>query len=202
MTHPPVPPIRIRAALGLLAAALLLAGCGSADDGAAPANGAVAAAETRVQEIQHALDSWRGADSAPVAHRAAETVSNLITGPGVDLYGDADGDGTVDGPVTQGLLPGRAGEASLGAPLSGCAGPDLLGGSWADPTTRWRELTDRIATWTPQSNRFPQLPSHALRVVGWARLTLGSTSVTDAHEYAGHAQLHVDAVRTAIAACR
>ena len=115
----------------------------------------MSAAEQRVTEVQRALDRWRDATDIDAAHRAAETVSNLITGPAVDLYGDADGDGAVQGDVDAGLLPGQDGEASLGLPLSGCAGPDLLGGSWDDPSARWADLETKIADWTRPTTPSP-----------------------------------------------
>ncbi len=184
-----------------LALVLLLGACGGAPAAEPPPTGAVAAALERVEEIQVALDRWRDAPGVAEAHRAAETVSNLTTGPGVERFGDLDDDGSVAGSVATGLLPGQDGETSLGLVLAGCAGPDLLGGSWSDPAARWSELLTRIETWTPRDNRFPELTSHALRTVGWARLTLGSDRLTDAQEYAGHAQLHVDATRAAVEAC-
>ena len=154
-----------------------------------------------MSEVQSALDRWRDAQDVETAHDAAETVSNLVTGPGVDLYGDADGDGTVRGEVDEGLLPGQDGETSLGLPLAGCAGPDLLGGDWDDPAGRWADLTGRIAAWSPTANSLPELASHAQRTVGWAQLTLMSEDLSAAREFSGHAQLHVDAVRAAIAEC-
>lgn len=77
------------------------------------------AAQQRVTDVQCALDRRREAPDVDAVHQAAETVSNLITGRGVDLYADTDG----------GLLPGQDGEMSQGLPLSRCAGPALLGGS-------------------------------------------------------------------------
>ena len=145
-------PVRFGPALLLPLA--LLAGCGG-DAGSSPPPGAAAAAQGRVSEVQSALDRWRDAQDVETAHDAAETVSNLVTGPGVDLYGDADGDGTVRGEVDDGLLPGQDGETSLGLPLAGCAGPDLLGGDWDDPVGRWADLTGRIAAWSPTANPLP-----------------------------------------------
>jgi hypothetical protein len=49
-----------------------------------------------------------------------------------------------------------------------------------------------IEEWRPDRNTMPSLPSHPMRIVGWATFTLASTSLDDAHEYAGHAQLHVN----------
>ncbi len=180
--------------------ALTVAACGSgADSGAAPA--VVDAAASRVAQIQHHLDQWADASDLDEAQAAAEAVSNLITGPGVSLYGDANGDGSVGGEVIDGLLPGETGEASLALPLRGCAGADLLGGSWVDPGSRWGELEGMIAAWSPVNNPFPQLASHAQRTVGWAQLTLASSELGVALEFSGHAQLHVDAIAAAVADC-
>ena len=185
----------------MLALALLTA-CTDDPSGPPPPPSTVAAAQQRVDDVQGALARWREATTIGAAHHAAETVSNLITGPGVDLYGDTDADGTVQGAVDAGLLPGQAREASLGLPLSGCAGADLLGGSWADPAARWLELTTRLDAWTPENNPFPELASHAQRTVGWAQLTLRSDDLADAQEFSGHAQLHVSAVLAALDDCR
>ena len=145
---------------GVAVASLLLAGCGDEDEGgAAPPPQAVAAATARVVLVQESLDAWASAESLEVAQSAAETVSNLITGPGVGLYGDADGDGVVGGESVRGLLPGADGEDSLGLPLQGCAGQDLLGGPWTDPRLRWEDLATRVAAWTPANNPFPVTPN-------------------------------------------
>ncbi|MCL8024084.1 hypothetical protein [Nocardioides bruguierae] len=185
---------------GLLATALLLTtACSEQGDPGDPAD--VAAARDRLGAVQSALEVWAAADDLVQARAAAEAVSNLVTGPGVHLYGDTDGDGSLAGAVDAGLLPGEQGEPSLGLPLEECAGIDLLGGSWADPAARWRDLTERIEVWAPDDNRFPELPSHAQRVVGWAQLTLATDSLEDAHEYAGHAQLHVTASVDAVDEC-
>ncbi len=37
-----------------------------------------------------------------------------------------------------------------------------------------------------------------MRIVGWATFTLGSDSLDEAHEYAGHAKLHVDIALSAL----
>jgi hypothetical protein len=49
-----------------------------------------------------------------------------------------------------------------------------------------------IDAWRPDNNTMPTLPSHPMRVVGWATFALDSDSLDEAHEYAGHAKLHVD----------
>jgi hypothetical protein len=43
--------------------------------------------------------------------------------------------------------------------------------------------------------------SQPQRIVGWASLTLASTSLSDAEGFAGDAQLHVDATRAAAPNC-
>jgi hypothetical protein len=49
-----------------------------------------------------------------------------------------------------------------------------------------------IDDWRGDNNTMPTLTSHPMRVVGWATFTLNSDSLDDAHEYAGHANLHVN----------
>ena len=77
---------------------------------------------------------------------------------------------------------------------------DVLGGDWADPVARWELLADAIAEWSTVNNPFPTLPSHPMRVVGWATLTQTGT-FDDAIEFSGHADLHVDVSRNALADC-
>ena len=55
-----------------------------------------------------------------------------------------------------------------------------------------------IDDWRPDDNTMPSLPSHPMRVVGWASFTLATDDLDDAHEYAGHAQLHVDVARDSL----
>ena len=168
---------------------------------AAPDAEVVASVDARLDDIQAGIDDWRDAPDVASAHAAAELVRNLVVGPGGPGYGDTDGDGTVAGEVDDGLLPGLDGEPSLADELDGtCADRDVLGGSWRDPEARWQSLARRIDSWTPDDNRFPELPSHPQRIVGWASLTLDSDDLVSIHEYAGHAQLHVDVTRRA-AAC-
>jgi hypothetical protein len=38
----------------------------------------------------------------------------------------------------------------------------------------------------------PTLPCHPMLIVGWVTFTLETDSLDEAHEYAGHAKLHVD----------
>ncbi len=200
------------AAVGLL---VVLVGCGSDAPGVSEASEPVRAdpataarhadgvrlVDSRLDQVQVALDGWRDATSLEAARRGAEIVRNLVTGPGVREYGDLDADGSLGGATDQGLLPGEDGGPGLATALSDCAGVDLLGGPWTDPTARWDELRGMIAAWTPADNPFPTLPSHPQRVVGWAQLTLDTDSLDEAHEYAGHAQLHVDAARAAVLGC-
>ena len=90
----------------------------------------------------------------------------------------------------------------VAAPVSSCVERDVLGGGWADPGERWADLRTRVEQWSPSNNTFPALASHPQRVVGWASLTLQSTTLDAAHEFAGHAQLHVAETRKAFEDCR
>ena len=97
--------------------------------------------------------------------------------------------------------PARPVRTVLVCRWTSCAGKDLLGESWDDPAARWSDLATKIDTWTSVYNPFPELTSHAQRTIGWAQLTLMSDDLAYIHEYSGHAQLHVDAMRDAIAEC-
>ena len=82
-----------------------------------------------------------------------------------------------------------------------CVEADVLGGPWDDAPARWWTMVTAIDEWAPDGNTFPTLPSHPQRVVGWATLTLGTEDLDAAHEYAGHAMLHVDITRAAFTDC-
>lgn len=156
----------------------------------------------RLAAIEQAVQSWRSADTLAEAQRFAERARNLVVGPDGPYYGDADGDGTVEGASDEGLLPGLTGEPGIAQSASGtCIERDVLGGSWDDAAGRWATLDTAITAWAPNNNTFPALPSHPQRIVGWASLTLATDSLDTAREYAGHAQLHVDVSKAAVAGC-
>ena len=102
------------------------------------------------------------------------------------------------------MTEGRA-DGTIGAGVMACEGcshcRDLKASTWDDPEQGWIILRDAIAAWAPDGNTFPDLPSHAQRVVGWATLTLRADDLAEAQEYSGHAQLHVDASRDALTTC-
>ena len=181
---------------------LALSACGSSGGDVAdpittlPAEAAFAA---RLDELGAAVEAWRAADSIAVAQVAAETAANLVVGPNGSGYGDRNGDGTVSGETLAGILPGLDGTPDgVATPLATtvCVERDVLGGSWDDPTARWDEMNAAITAWRPEANTMPTLASHPMRVVGWSTFTL-DTHPSDpealdlAHEYAGHAALHV-----------
>jgi hypothetical protein len=157
--------------------------------------------DDRFAELDRAVDAWQQAADLGAAQRAAEEARNLVVGPAGPYYGDATGDGATDGASTIGVLPGLAGEIALATALNECVERDVLGGSWDDPTERWAILDTAINEWSPSNNTFPSLTSHPQRVVGWATLTLASDDFDDAHEYSGHARLHVDVSRRALDEC-
>ena len=185
---------------------LLLAACGEDDDGgsestptaAAPTPGSNTHAFTyreRIVMIDDAVTLWRRAGSIEEAHAAAEAAANLVVGSGGPDYGDRDGNGVVDGETEFGVLPGLDGSpVGLANALdhNQCIVADVLGGAWDDPQRRWDIMLTAIDQWSPQRNTMPSLPSHPMRIVGWATFTLASDSLDEAHEYAGHAQLHVN----------
>lgn len=192
--------------MGLVAA--LLAGCAV---GATPAASDVTPLGTagdaalllvRLDALGEAVAGWRSAGDLASARRAAEEARNLVVGPAGPFYGDADGDGTVEGGTSVGLLPGLGGEAGLAAAdLGDCVVRDVLGGDWSDAAERWAILERAIADWAPTNNTFPALPSHPQRIVGWATLTLQATDLASAAEYGGHAKLHLDVSRRALQTC-
>ena len=174
-------------------------GSGALDPGSAQAE-----LLARVDAIQAAVTAWKSAPDLKSVKAAAETARNLVVGPHGPGYGDADGDGTISGAAMIGLLPGLGGQLGLadaGTPNS-CVTAQVLGGSWADPAARWKTAQDDVAAWTKTNNPFPGLMSQPQRIFGWASLTLASDSLSDAHGFAGDAQLHVDATRAAAQKCR
>lgn len=187
-----------------VAAALTLVVLGGCSTGGAPGStteplpptSAIDDVDARFEKVQRALDQWRGADTLTEARAAADLTRLLITGPDIE---DLRPEGA--GGVEVGLLPDEDGGPGLASAVASCAGPDLLGGSWDDPEQGWIILRDAIAAWAPDGNTFPDLPSHAQRVVGWATLTLRADDLAEAQEYSGHAQLHVDASRDALTTC-
>jgi hypothetical protein len=159
-------------------------------------------ARERLDQIAAEVEAWRGASNLAEAKRHAEAARNLIVGPSGPGYGDVDADGRVSGANAIGLLPAAKGSAALAIPAANsCVERDLLGGNWDDPARRWAVLQAKIAAWRPGNNTFPTLPSHAQRIVGWASLTLASSDIEKAREYAGHADIHVDVSRAALTRC-
>ena len=211
-----------KAAAWAVAAAFVLGACGGssttdsvdttapsppADDGvtttttapvattATAADAGVAAYAERMALVDEAVAAWSVAPTVAAAQEAAETAANLVVGPNGPGYGDRDGDGVVSGATDAGVLPGLDGTpAGFAIPLAAnaCITADVLGGSWDDPDARWAEMLDAIDAWRPSNNTMPTLASHPMRVVGWSTFTLETGSLDEAHEYAGHAKLHVD----------
>jgi hypothetical protein len=192
-----------------IASLLIGAGCGGGSKGsgdpsvtARPPSSAATAVAARLDAMEAALDRWAAAPTIGAAHAAAENARNLVTGPSAFGAGDLDGDGTVAGRVSEGLLPGLDRSPGLAGRLpAACVAADVLGGDWRDPAARWATLRTAVDEWRPDNNTFPSLPSHPQRFVGWATLTLATGDLDVAHEYAGHARLHLDVTRAAVAAC-
>jgi len=183
--------------------ALLLAACGGASDGPTE-TGTASDVQTRIDEISGYVTTWRSAGDLATVTMAAEAAANLVVGPDGPGYGDRNGDGEVSGANDTGLLPGLDGtpvglvRGALGD--AECVLRDVLGGSWDDPGNRWMEMTAAITEWTPRNNTFPSLASHPMRIVGWATLSQ-TADLERAHEYAGHAALHVSVSSQALAGC-
>lgn len=191
-------------ALLLLLCLVVLAGCGDDDTTSStdtPGSDDTAAVRTRLDAIGDAVDRWEQAADVATAHAAAEEAANLVVGPNGPGYGDRDGDGAVEGESEAGLLPGSDGTPDgIATPLAAeeCVARDVLGRTVDDPATAWAEMGAAIAAWTPSGNTMPTLASHPMRIVGWSTFTIASDDVDEAHEYAGHAQLHVAVARDAL----
>lgn len=158
-------------------------------------------ARERIEAIQSAVTDWADATSIDDAHTAAEAAANLVVGPGGPGYDDRDGDGVIQGESDTGLLPAVDGEpAGSAAELRSnpCVVRDVLGSTSVDPAAGWTEMQGAIDAWRPDNNTMPSLASHPMRIVGWSTFTLGSDDLDTAHEYAGHAQLHVDVALDAL----
>jgi hypothetical protein len=180
----------------LASAVLLVGGC------AAQPQPVPAELSTRLADIDAAIVGWQGASDLAEAQRFAETARNLVVGPVGPYYGDADGNGAIEGASSVGLLPGLDGQAGLASEVAGaCVERDIRGGSWDDAAGRWATLDAAITDWSPSNNTFPSLPSHPQRIVGWATLALASSSLDEALEYGGHAHLHIDVSLAAVDAC-
>ena len=203
-----------KAVIWAAAAAITLAACGGAstadevggtepltattersDTAAIAVDADAASFAERMTAIDEAVAVWRGASTVELAQEAAEAAANLVVGPNGPDYGDRNGDGVVSGEATVGLLPGLDGTpAGYAIPLAAneCVARDVLGGTWTDPGAEWGAMLTAIDKWRPENNTMPTLASHPMRIVGWATFTLNSDSLDEAHEYAGHAKLHVD----------
>jgi len=176
----------------------------STSNSESPAVADSAAASTlrdRLDHIDEAVAAWRAATSIEGARVAAETAANLVVGPNGPGYGDRNGDAMTVGTASAGVLPGLDGTPpGLASPLAtnACVKRDVLGGTWDNPGSQWDAMLAAIDAWRPDNNTMPTLASHPMRIVGWATLTLGSDSLDQAHEYGGHAKLHVDIALAAL----
>ena len=184
-----------------LVLAIALVACGDDEAATEPEDVAAFTYRERIVTIHDAVAMWENADTLTEAQAAAEAAANLVVGSGGPDFGDRDGNGSIDGDTTFGVLPGLDGTPTgLANALSDndCIVADVLGGSWSDPAARWAEMQSAIDAWTPDNNTMPSLDSHPMRVVGWASFTLATDSLEAAHEYAGHAELHVDVSSAAL----
>jgi len=153
----------------------------------------------RVDEISTAVKKWESAATVDEAHESAERARNLIVGPTGPSYGDIDENGAIAGVTEVGLLPGLDGSRALATTLADtCAARDVLGGSWTVPKVRWKDVSERVTTWSESNNRFPELASHPQRIVGWATLAVRSNDLNQIHEFAGHAALHARVSQSAL----
>lgn len=156
---------------------------------------------SRVEELSESVQAWADSETVEDAHRWAETALNLVVGPNGPGYGDRDGDGSIAGGSAEGVLPGLDGTpAGLASSLDAnpCVERDVLGGDWSDPGDRWATMSAAIEAWAPGNNTMPDLPSHPMRIVGWATFTLATDDLDLAHEYASHSGLHVAVTERAL----
>ena len=195
----------MRRAVLVLLMALVPAACGGGDERSSASTVAPStddgAVRGRLDEIAVQVERWSTSDDMVEVRAAAEAAANLVVGPNGPDYGDRDGDGSIAGSSDAGLLPGVDGTpAGVASSLAGneCVARDVLAGTIDDPATAWAEMETAIDAWTPSGNTMPTLASHPMRIVGWATFTLASDSLDEAHEYAGHAGLHVDVSLRAI----
>lgn len=183
--------------MAVTAAALLLTACASAGEEGGSASGPAddeTALADRLTQIEDAVETWIASSTITEAHAAAEAAANLVVGPNGPGYGDRDGDGAIRGDTDLGLLPGLDGTPdgiAFTAAANPCVEGDVLGGSWDDPAAAWEQMLVAVDEWEPANNTMPTLASHPMRIVGWSTFTIESDSLDDAHEYGGHAQLHV-----------
>lgn len=185
-----------------LACVLGLAACGAGDDDAESRTATDGGSEVagRLDEIREAVDEWAVAASSEEAHVAAVNAINLVPGPNGPFSGDLDGDGTVGGESDVGVLSGVDGTpAGLATEFDSnpCVMRDVLGSTASDATAGWAETHAAIDAWRPDANTMPTLASHPMRIISWATFTLESVDRGEAHEDAGHAQLHVVVSRAA-----
>lgn len=159
----------------------------------------------RIEVVSAHVDDWAEATTIEVAWAAAEAAANHVVGPSGPEYGDRDEDGEVRGPSDAGILPGLEGvprgfaaEAVDVGAAPDCVSVDVLGGDWSDAKRRWQEMATAIEDWSPSDNTMPRLASHPQRIVGWATLTLRTDDLDLAHEFGGHARLHVEVSRSAL----
>ncbi len=193
----------IRAVASSAVLIILLGSCSAASDSDTPSSGVAddAALVSRVGELSEAVEAWADSGTIEVAHVWAETALNLVVGPSGPGYGDRDNDGSISGESEAGVLPGLDGSpAGLASPLGSnpCVERDVLGGDWSDPEQRWATMAAAIDTWSPDNNTMPTLPSHPMRIVGWATLTIETDELELAREYGSHARLHVDVTEQAL----
>ena len=192
-------------AVSVLVVVLVVAtACSGSDDSASSVSAPATKTGMELERIADAVDAWGESPTLADARAHAEIAANLVVGPNGLGYGDRDGDGVVGGATSAGLLPGPLG-SPVGVVLdeigpAECVDRDVLGGDWTDPAARWQLLATAIDEWAPGNNTYPSLPSHPMRIVGWATLTQ-TADLDDAIEYAGHADIHVDVTRSALTTC-
>jgi hypothetical protein len=182
---------------------MAIGSCSPASNPVTPASSAGngAALASRVEELSEAVQAWADSETIEDAHVWAEAALNLVVGPNGPGYGDLNDDGSISGESDAGVLPGLDGTpAGLASSLGSnpCIERDVLGGDWTDPEQQWATMSAAIEAWSPANNTMPSLPSHPMRIVGWATFTLESDSLDLAHEYASHARLHVDVTQRAL----
>lgn len=174
---------------------LLIVATGACGDDDVGDSSSVAALSLQVplNLAEISTDTWARADTLEEARAGAEETANLIVGSGGPDYGDLDGDGSVVGESEFGILAGLDGTPPgiAAAVENECIEADVLGGGWDDPAARWAELQAAIDAWSPTNDTISSLDSQPMQAVGWARLTMATESLEDAHEFGGRAQENI-----------
>lgn len=154
---------RVVASAAIVALLALITACGATNSSPITASSSLSPGATdsalvdRTDDIEAAIESWRGASTIADAHAAAEQARNLVVGPNGPEYADADGNGRIDGGSQIGMLAGLAGEVGLAQtpPVNACVTADVLADAWDDPQARWGQALNAVHDWSAINQHVP-----------------------------------------------